>query len=70
MIKICKNCQKEFEITDEDLTFYDKISPVFNGVNIIFQYLLYVQIVDNNDVLVFETKDFYLKGLVICAGKA
>ena len=31
MIKTCKNCQNSFEITDSDLKFYDKISPVFNS---------------------------------------
>jgi len=31
MNKICKNCQAQFEITEEDLKFYDKVSPVFNG---------------------------------------
>ena len=30
MQKICKNCQQNFEITDEDLKFYEKVSPVFN----------------------------------------
>jgi hypothetical protein len=29
--KICKQCQKEFTVTDEDLAFYEKISPVFAG---------------------------------------
>ena len=32
MLKQCENCQKQFEITSEDLRFYDKVSPVFNGV--------------------------------------
>ena len=32
MIKQCKSCRYEFEITKEDLDFYDKISPVFNWV--------------------------------------
>jgi hypothetical protein len=27
----CKNCQQSFEITDSDLKFYDKISPIFNN---------------------------------------
>jgi hypothetical protein len=27
----CKQCSQAFEITDEDLAFYDKVSPVFNG---------------------------------------
>src|SRR3989339_2172251 len=31
MIKVCKNCQQNFEITDDDLKFYEKISPVFGG---------------------------------------
>ncbi len=30
MIKNCKQCQAKYEITQEDLTFYDKISPEFN----------------------------------------
>ena len=29
--KTCPNCGQEFAITDKDLEFYDKISPVFNG---------------------------------------
>ncbi len=27
----CKNCSNDFEITEDDLKFYDKISPVING---------------------------------------
>jgi len=27
----CRSCQTQFEITSDDLAFYDKISPVFNG---------------------------------------
>ncbi|MCX6807384.1 MAG: hypothetical protein NTZ80_01055 [Patescibacteria group bacterium] len=27
----CPKCQSSFEITPEDLVFYDKISPIFNG---------------------------------------
>ena len=30
MIKQCKQCQVQYEITQEDLAFYDKISPEFN----------------------------------------
>ena len=30
--KVCKHCQISFDITDKDLEFYDKISPVFNWV--------------------------------------
>ncbi len=29
--KSCKQCGAKFEITDNDLKFYDKISPVFDG---------------------------------------
>ncbi len=29
--KQCKKCDVSFEITDKDLEFYDKISPIFNG---------------------------------------
>ncbi len=29
--KTCKQCQKEFEVSDEDLEFYKKISPTFDG---------------------------------------
>lgn len=29
MQKICAQCTNQFEVTDEDLQFYDKISPVF-----------------------------------------
>lgn len=31
MQKTCKQCGGEFKIPDEDLKFYDKISPVFGG---------------------------------------
>ena len=31
MTKTCKQCSAPFEITQEDLAFYEKISPVFNG---------------------------------------
>ena len=27
--KQCKNCSTNFDITDKDLEFYDKVSPVF-----------------------------------------
>lgn len=29
--KTCKQCQAKFEITDDDLAFYKKISPIFTG---------------------------------------
>jgi len=31
MKNICKQCNTSFEITDEDLKFYDKVSPIFGG---------------------------------------
>jgi len=31
MMQECRVSKKAFEITEEDLAFYDKISPVFNG---------------------------------------
>ncbi len=31
MNKICKQCGAKFEISDSDLRFYDKVSPVING---------------------------------------
>lgn len=31
MLKNCTQCKTQFEITDEDLQFYDKISPTFVG---------------------------------------
>lgn len=31
MKKICKKCGVAFEITDEDMQFYDKVSPIFGG---------------------------------------
>ena len=31
MNKNCNNCKKEFEVLDEDLGFYNKISPTFDG---------------------------------------
>jgi hypothetical protein len=30
-IKVCEKCNSKFEITDKDLEFYDKISPVFSS---------------------------------------
>ena len=30
-MKTCKQCSNEFEVTDEDLAFYDKMSPIFDG---------------------------------------
>lgn len=30
--KTCKHCWTTFTITDKDIEFYDKISPIFNGV--------------------------------------
>lgn len=32
MISTCASCQKQFEITHEDLAFYDQISPMIGGV--------------------------------------
>jgi len=32
MIESCKQCDCKFEITEDDLKIYDKISPVFSGV--------------------------------------
>ncbi len=29
--KSCAKCQQEFEVSEDDLIFYDKISPVFDG---------------------------------------
>ena len=29
-VKTCKHCNSKFEITDKDLEFYEKVSPVFN----------------------------------------
>jgi len=34
MQKKCKKCSINFEITNEDLEFYKKVSPVFNGEKI------------------------------------
>jgi len=34
MIKTCRNCNIQFEITEEDLKFYDKISPVFPSTSL------------------------------------
>lgn len=31
MIQNCKNCKQNFDISDNDLNFYEKISPAFNG---------------------------------------
>jgi hypothetical protein len=27
--KVCKQCNLKFEITDKDLEFYEKVSPIF-----------------------------------------
>jgi len=29
--KVCKHCKKNFDITDKDLKFLEKISPVFSS---------------------------------------
>ncbi len=31
MLQNCKNCRSSFEITDEDLVFYQHVSPIFEG---------------------------------------
>ncbi|MBI1812385.1 hypothetical protein HYR82_01210 [Candidatus Peregrinibacteria bacterium] len=31
MLQSCKHCKQTFEITDDDLTFYDEVSPVLGG---------------------------------------
>src|SRR3989339_1000927 len=31
MRKTCRQCQQNFEITDENLKFYEKVSPIFGG---------------------------------------
>ncbi|OGJ50376.1 hypothetical protein A2335_02880 [Candidatus Peregrinibacteria bacterium RIFOXYB2_FULL_32_7] len=31
MQKTCKKCSQNFEITDDDLKFYEKVSPIFEG---------------------------------------
>jgi hypothetical protein len=31
MQQICANCSAGFEITDQDIAFYDEVSPAFNG---------------------------------------
>ncbi len=30
-MSICKNCSQEFEVTEDDLKFYEAVSPVFSG---------------------------------------
>jgi len=32
MTKFCKQCSVQFEVADEDMQFYDKVSPVIRGV--------------------------------------
>ncbi len=32
MQKTCRQCSASFEITKDDLAFYEKVSPVFNGI--------------------------------------
>lgn len=29
--KVCKHCRASFPITDKDMEFYEKVSPVFAG---------------------------------------
>ncbi|MBI5156337.1 hypothetical protein HZA45_03635 [Candidatus Peregrinibacteria bacterium] len=36
MQRTCKQCSAEFGITDEDLAFYEKVSPVFGGKTYMF----------------------------------
>ncbi len=31
MINVCTKCHQQFSITDEDIAFYDKVSPIVNG---------------------------------------
>ncbi len=31
MNKTCKQCKQQFEITDDDLSFYEKVSPIINS---------------------------------------
>jgi len=31
--KVCKHCGVSFDITDKDLEFYEKVSPVFSNFN-------------------------------------
>lgn len=31
MQKVCRQCPAKFEVTDDDLLFYEKVSPIFNG---------------------------------------
>jgi|GEM_PF-518541 len=33
--KICKHCSTTFDITNKDLEFYEKISPIFPSKNIV-----------------------------------
>lgn len=31
MLNVCSQCESSFEITPEDLSFYEKVSPIFDG---------------------------------------
>jgi hypothetical protein len=33
--KTCKHCSSKFDITNEDLEFYEKVSPIFPNHNIV-----------------------------------
>ena len=34
--KICKHCSSKFDITDKDLEFYEKVSPIFPNPGVSF----------------------------------
>lgn len=61
--KTCKQCNQEFEITDDDLAFYKKISPTFAGKKFeipapstCFQCRMQTKLAFRNESKFFRTK--------------
>ena len=67
--KICKQCNQEFEVTDDDLEFYRKASPNIGDKTYEIPSRHFVRIVDTSDGLLGATKDRCTKENVICAKK-
>ncbi len=59
--KKCPVCGQEFAITDRDLGFYSKISPVFNGT----KYEIPAPTLGNKEDSHEEMRGNYIKGLQV-----
>gem|GEM_PF-1053281 len=62
-IKTCKNCKAKFEITDNDLEFYEKVSPVFSspldkGGKGDFLYNNYNKSIKDPEIIHSQAEDF------------